>query len=132
MITMRDIAHLAGQYDIAVVGAGPAGIAAAARAAELGLSVLLADENPAPGGQIYRAITTTPVTQRRVLGEDYWKGEALVARLEKSAACYAPGCTVWSVAPDEAGAFELGLSLGGQARLVSAGQIILATGAQER
>lgn len=132
MNTLREIGQLAEHYDIAIVGAGPAGLAAAARAAELGLSVLLADENPAPGGQIYRAITTTPVADKSVLGEDYWKGGALVARLERTSAAYAPGCTVWSVAPDEAGAFELGLSLAGQARLVGAGQIILATGAQER
>ncbi|MFA6964404.1 FAD-dependent oxidoreductase [Bosea sp. (in: a-proteobacteria)] len=132
MIAIETIGHLAEHYDIAIVGAGPAGLAAAARAAELGLSVLLADENPAPGGQIYRAITTTPVADRSVLGEDYWKGGALVTRLERTSAAYAPGCTVWSVAPDEAGGFELGLSLGGQARLVGAGQIILATGAQER
>ena len=37
--------------------------------------VLLADENPAPGGQIYRAVTTTPVKNRAILGEDYWRGE---------------------------------------------------------
>ncbi|KPH73655.1 NAD(P)/FAD-dependent oxidoreductase [Bosea vaviloviae] len=132
MNTLREIGQLAEHYDIAIVGAGPAGLSAAARAAELGLSVLLADENPAPGGQIYRAITTTPVADRSVLGEDYWKGGALVTRLERTSAAYAPGCTVWSVAPDEAGGFELGLSLGGQARLVGAGQVILATGAQER
>lgn len=132
MITLTAIDHVAEHYDIAVVGAGPAGLAAAARAAELGLSVLLADENPAPGGQIYRAVTTTPVADRSILGEDYWKGGALVTRLERTDTHYAPGCTVWSVAPDEAGGFELGLSLGGQARLVSASQIILATGAQER
>lgn len=132
MNTLREIGQLAEHYDIAIVGAGPAGLAAAARAAELGLSVLLADENPALGGQIYRAITTTPVADKSVLGEDYWKGGALVTRLERTSAAYAPGCSVWSVAPDEAGGFELGLSLGGQARLVGAGQVILATGAQER
>ncbi|AMJ62884.1 NAD(P)/FAD-dependent oxidoreductase [Bosea sp. PAMC 26642] len=132
MITLTAIDQIAEHYDIAVVGAGPTGLAAAARAAELGLSVLLADENPSPGGQIYRAITTTPVTQRGVLGEDYWKGGALVDRLWPTNTAYAPGCTVWSVAPDEVGGFELGLSLGGQARLVATDQVILATGAQER
>lgn len=134
MIARRDIAASADGYDIVVVGAGPAGLAAAARAAELGLSVLLADENPSPGGQIYRAVTTTPVTDRSILGTDYWRGAELVARLEESAAHYAPGCTVWSLRPDEAapGRSELGLSQGGKARLISAGQVILATGAQER
>lgn len=132
MITATDVAALAERYDLVVVGAGPAGLAAAARAANHGLAVLLADENPAPGGQIYRAVSTSPVSKREVLGADYWKGGALVSRLEQSKAAYAPSCTVWSVAPDEAGEVELGLSLNGKARLIGAGQVILATGAQER
>jgi len=41
-------------FDVLVVGAGPAGIAAAVRAAEKGASVGLVDDNPAPGGQIWR------------------------------------------------------------------------------
>ena len=41
-------------FDVLVVGAGPAGIAAAVRAAEEGCSVGLVDENPCPGGQIWR------------------------------------------------------------------------------
>lgn len=42
------------QADVVIVGAGPAGIAAACVAAECGASVLLLDDNPAPGGQIWR------------------------------------------------------------------------------
>jgi NADPH-dependent 2,4-dienoyl-CoA reductase/sulfur reductase-like enzyme len=40
--------------DVAVVGAGPAGIAAACEAAERGKRVMVLDENPASGGQIWR------------------------------------------------------------------------------
>ncbi len=39
---------------IVIVGAGPAGLSAAAQAAELGASVILIDEAQRPGGQIYR------------------------------------------------------------------------------
>jgi NADPH-dependent 2,4-dienoyl-CoA reductase/sulfur reductase-like enzyme len=47
--------------DVLVIGAGPAGTAAATAAAESGMSVLLVDENPAPGGQIWRAaISSVP------------------------------------------------------------------------
>lgn len=42
------------EFEIAVVGAGPAGIAAACTAAECGKRVVLIDDNPAPGGQIWR------------------------------------------------------------------------------
>jgi sarcosine oxidase subunit alpha len=38
--------------DVLVVGAGPAGLAAATRAAELGADVVLADEGPEPGGHL--------------------------------------------------------------------------------
>ena len=41
--------------DVAVVGAGPAGMAAALAAADLGCQVVLVDGGPATGGQIYRA-----------------------------------------------------------------------------
>ena len=86
MISVSDITTLSERYDLVVVGAGPAGLSAAARGAEFGLSVLLCDENPGPGGQIYRAVTTTPVTERAILGEDYWLGAGIVARFDRSAA----------------------------------------------
>jgi len=41
-------------YDIMVIGGGPAGMAAAASAAEQGKRVALVDDNFAPGGQIWR------------------------------------------------------------------------------
>ena len=43
-------------YDLAIVGAGPAGMAAAIEAAGVGLSVVLLDEQAAPGGQMFRAV----------------------------------------------------------------------------
>jgi len=42
------------QFDVLVVGGGPAGLAAASSAAEHGVRVGLVDDNPAPGGQIWR------------------------------------------------------------------------------
>jgi D-hydroxyproline dehydrogenase subunit alpha len=42
-------------FDIVVVGAGPAGLAAARRAAEADARVAVVDDNPRPGGQIWRA-----------------------------------------------------------------------------
>ncbi len=44
----------ANQFDVLVVGGGPAGLAASVRAAECGLLVGLVDDNPALGGQIWR------------------------------------------------------------------------------
>lgn len=135
-----DIADLAERYDLVVVGAGPAGLAAAATASGLGLATLVADENPTPGGQIYRSITTTPVKRRDVLGAAYWEGLALADELNAATCDYAPQTTVWSAEPtrDQAGAiaeprmFDIGLSRAGTARMIQAKRLILATGALER
>ncbi|MGP8245155.1 MAG: FAD-dependent oxidoreductase [Bryobacteraceae bacterium] len=42
-------------FDVLVIGAGPAGLAAACRAARTRSGVCLVDDNPRPGGQIWRA-----------------------------------------------------------------------------
>ena len=42
------------EHDIAVVGAVPAGLAAAGEAAALGCRVIVIDDNPRPGGQYLR------------------------------------------------------------------------------
>ena len=44
--------------EVVVVGAGPAGLAAAVAAAESGARVLVLDDNPSSGGQIWRADAT--------------------------------------------------------------------------
>ncbi|MGF7206329.1 thioredoxin reductase/bacterioferritin-associated ferredoxin [Skermanella aerolata] len=115
-------------YDLAVIGAGPAGLAAATLAARQGISTVLLDEQPAPGGQIYRSVTETPVRDPKVLGPDYWHGAGLVKPLQESGADYLPGTTVWSVSRN----LEIGLSRDGAARILPAKHIILATGALER
>lgn len=122
--------------DVAVVGAGPAGMAAAARCARAGLATLLLDEQQAPGGQIYRGITAPAIADRHVLGSDYWYGETLAGRLQQALLTVCPRTTVWSLTPRDdvqpGGAWELGVSHAGRAELVHARHVILATGAQER
>ena len=46
--------HVRQKFEVLVVGAGPAGMAAAARAGESGVHVGLVDDNFNPGGQIWR------------------------------------------------------------------------------
>ena len=52
------------RYDVLVVGAGPAGIAAAVTASECGQRVALLDDNPSPGGQIWRSGAHPPAQAR--------------------------------------------------------------------
>ena len=119
---------LASSYDLAVIGGGPAGLTAASLAARAGVSTVLFDENPGVGGQIYRGITSTPVTNRGVLGEEYWAGAALAAEAKASGALIATGATVWSLDPS----LQVGVAIAGRARLVQAKRVIVATGSLER
>jgi NADPH-dependent 2,4-dienoyl-CoA reductase/sulfur reductase-like enzyme len=115
-------------YDVVVIGAGPAGLAATAAAAEAGLSTLLLDENAGPGGQVWRAIASTPVTDRDRLGSDYWAGADLAQTVRSSAAEIIQRATVWSLDRH----LEIGISVGGVSAFVKARRVILATGALER
>jgi NADPH-dependent 2,4-dienoyl-CoA reductase/sulfur reductase-like enzyme len=115
-------------YDVVVIGAGPAGLAATATAAEAGLSTLLLDENAGPGGQVWRAIASTPVTERDRLGADYWAGADLVDAVRSSSAEIVQRATVWSLDRN----LEVGVSVGGASFFVKARRVILATGALER
>ncbi|MBL8671378.1 MAG: FAD-dependent oxidoreductase [Alphaproteobacteria bacterium] len=114
--------------DVAVIGGGPAGLAAAATCAEAGLTTYLIDEQASPGGQIYRAIADTPVADRAILGADYWRGEALVAAFQRSGAVHLASALAWDVTPD----LEVAVSVGGGSRFLRARRVIIASGALER
>src|SRR6516164_8253718 len=95
-------------------------------AAELGLETVLIDEQPAPGGQIYRAIEgAEPNTP---LGPDYLAGRPLVTALRGSHVDYRPRTTLWHVDPEG----TLFLETGGRIETVTARRILLAAGALER
>jgi NADPH-dependent 2,4-dienoyl-CoA reductase/sulfur reductase-like enzyme len=111
-----------------IVGGGPAGLAAADTALAHGVEVMLLDEQPGPGGQIYRNIAEADEGQRKILGPDYTQGESLLAILERGGFDYRPGATVWEVTPDRTVYF----TEGGRARAVTADRIVMATGAMER
>jgi thioredoxin reductase len=117
--------------DLAIVGAGPAGLAAATTAARYGLATVVYDENASPGGQIYRAIGTAGAAARAVLGDAYARGAPLGEALRASGAHYSPATTVWAVAPRAGGGFDLALH-GSDAPAVHSRALVVATGALER
>ncbi|MGQ4274080.1 FAD-dependent oxidoreductase [Terrihabitans sp. B22-R8] len=128
MNTIDKLAELEPDYALVVIGAGPAGLSAATLAAKAGVKTLLIDENPAPGGQIYRSIGATPVSDRAILGNEYWMGAELASAFTASAATYLPGAIVWQLSST----LEIGISKGGTTRVITARHVVMATGALER
>ena len=110
-------------YDVAILGAGPAGAAAGAEASARGLRTLVIDEQVVAGGQVYR--TSPP------LGGDDPEGDRLRDSLAASNASLRLAHRLWNVERNDEGyrlfavgpegAFETG-----------ARALIVATGAQER
>jgi len=121
--------------DVVVIGAGPAGLAAATTCAHHGLATVVYDEQPSPGGQVYRSVTASPLAKRDILGGEYLHGAELAALFRKSGARYVANATVWSVAA-AGGSFEIAVSTGRhqarEARLAHARTVVVATGALER
>lgn len=66
------------RHQFAIIGGGPAGMAAAITAARHGLDTILLDEQGAPGGQIYRNIEQiSRYGSLDLLGEEYRRGAVL-------------------------------------------------------
>lgn len=121
--------------DVAIVGAGPAGLAAAAACARHGLAALVLDEQRSPGGQVYRAITASPLGRPEILGDDYWRGASLVVDVLRSGARYWPDAAVWAIEPSATQVEVVASRRHGHARssvAVRARALVLATGALER
>ncbi|HYH37673.1 MAG TPA: (2Fe-2S)-binding protein [Azospirillum sp.] len=120
---------MSGRYDLIIVGGGPAGLAAAVQAADLGLRTLLIDEQPEPGGQVYRAVERAGRDGLAArLGPDYGRGAVLAAAFRACGADYEPGAQVWQAEPG----WTVHLTRDGRSRAVQGAQLLLASGAQER
>ncbi|MBK5933727.1 thioredoxin reductase [Rhodovulum imhoffii] len=117
-----------GDVDFLIIGAGPAGMAAAAQAARLGMSTAILDEQPAPGGQIYRGVEVAGPVRGRILGKDFLNGVQLAQGVRHAGIRYIPGATVWKA---EAGG-SVAYSVEGAARTIRGRRLLLATGALER
>jgi NADPH-dependent 2,4-dienoyl-CoA reductase/sulfur reductase-like enzyme len=114
-------------YDLAIIGAGPAGMAAAVEAAAHGLRVVVLDEGGGPGGQIFRAVEQAAGDP--ALGADYAVGRALVGAFRAAGVEYRPLATLWHLDPD---AGLLSVLAEGRTSTLAARRVLLATGAQER
>jgi NADPH-dependent 2,4-dienoyl-CoA reductase/sulfur reductase-like enzyme len=114
-MNQHDDAH----YDVVVIGAGPAGLGAARVAAQAGARVAVLDDNPRPGGQVWRTGPAHPASKGladhlSALNDDVtlWTSTRVIAPL---------GARRLLVESAERGGVRIGY-----------GQLILATGARER
>jgi thioredoxin reductase len=126
----REFEYLKTHYDLAIIGDGPAGMAAAINAEKHGLSVLIMGEQHNPGGQIYRNIEKIDSDIEKILGSDYSKGKSLIKEFRKANVNYLHGTEV-SHLQAESG-FVVSYISDGDARQIRANRIIIATGARER
>ncbi len=115
-------------YDYIIIGAGPAGMAAAVTVREYGLTTLVLDEQLAPGGQIYRSIERATTKNAAALGEDYTYGRGLTSDFRHSGAEYITGATVWSIDKN----LTVSFNCDNKAKQVKGKRILIATGAVER
>jgi NADPH-dependent 2,4-dienoyl-CoA reductase/sulfur reductase-like enzyme len=103
-------------------------MAAAAQAADLGLSVTVLDEQLRAGGQIYRDVDRVSSLRGDILGADYTYGTRLTKGLLREGVDHLAGAVVWAI---EDG-FRISYTRRGRAAQIEADRILLATGALER
>lgn len=135
-------------HDLAVVGAGPAGLAAAVAAAEQGLRVALVDAAIQPGGQFWRHPDESVPTDDEGRGQHMWsRFTDLRSRLHALAdgrrqgghIDFVAGHHVWFVEPGSPTSFKLHLTPAADGRVaepsreqISASALVLSPGGYDR
>ena len=113
--------------DVAIIGAGSAGLSAAYQAATAGADVLVIDENSRPGGQLFKQIHKFFGSKAHQAGtRGYVIGEQLLEKVEKSGATVMLDSLVYGLLPDK----SMGVISNGVNYSVKAKKIIIASGAK--
>ncbi len=114
--------------ELVVIGAGPAGMAAALEAAEAGADVILIDNRHRPGGQYFKQPANGFHLDEVALDTQYRAGRELIARIEASSVRTLNDTRVWALSgPD-----RLHAASPTHRYTLSARAVVLATGAFER
>jgi thioredoxin reductase/bacterioferritin-associated ferredoxin len=124
------------EYDLVIIGSGPAGMSAAIVARQYDLSVLVLDEQPTAGGQIFRNLEHLENQRQndfRKLGPDYQSASKLVKQFKNCGADYLIGRSVWHIDKDKIVRISTTVATeGNKSSAFKAKRILIAVGAMER
>ena len=116
------------QTEIAIIGAGPAGLSAAIEAKSYGAKVILIDENQKPGGQLFKQIHKFFGSQEHQAGvRGYIIGEKLLSECQRLNVNVMLDTVAWGIFEDR----RLGVANKDDNQIIKAERIIFATGASE-
>lgn len=116
--------------DVCVIGAGPAGLSAAAVLARHGARVVVIDETPEPGGRLLGQLHRLGNRNDEFHQNGWWNGRRIANRLVgeavKAGAQILSGTSVWGIFPG----WQLCLT-GTSNQVIDADKLLIATGATE-
>jgi NADPH-dependent 2,4-dienoyl-CoA reductase/sulfur reductase-like enzyme len=122
-------------HDLAVIGAGPAGVAAALAAANQGIRVVVIDEQQRPGGQIFRRPPVEFGERSGSFPAGYpWAADLLAAADAHPGIQWFTGSTVFGIFPERSDGSRLhNIALTGPdgSKRIRARRVLIATGAMD-
>ena len=114
--------------ELAIIGSGPAGLAAAIEASKYGVEVIIIDENYKAGGQLFKQIHKffgSTEHKAGIRGIDI--GKELLTETEKLGAKILLNTVAWGIFKDK----KVGISTSGSSNFIDFKRVIVATGAYE-
>jgi len=114
--------------DVLIVGAGPAGLAAARSLALAGAEVIVADERLHPGGQYFKPLAASQSADLATLDRQFQEGAVLAESARRAGVKILTETTVWAAfSPHEVAAL-----VAGRSTLFRPKRLVLAAGAYEQ
>jgi glycine/D-amino acid oxidase-like deaminating enzyme len=114
--------------DVAVVGAGPAGLTVALHLARAGCDVVVIDERPEAGGQYFKPVAPSHHARNGPLDRQFAAGQRLRVAVAAAGVALWHDSTVWAAfAPD-----EIAVLRDGRQHILRPRRLVLAPGAYER
>lgn len=121
--------HLVNAVDVLIVGAGPAGLAAARTLVDLGIAVHVVDDNEQGGGQYFRQLPASfKVLPGTRLHRDQPRALSALSVLAHPLVTYWPATTLWAMSDTR----EFSYARAGTTGRLRARTVILATGAHDK